>query len=542
MTITASHSSASFTPVVPSRALPPIPWNIIDADKGAAYAKSSTGAMARRILDKAPDPLLKLKRRHDRRETTDGSRDTNHDVVGNNYDRDNDDDNDEDDDDDHDEEEVRNNIRLQWEQMTSSSKKKKKNIPPISFGPKPIKSSAKKVTIDTFDSDRLLHPWHREMNKMKSEVRRQQEVHASTDIMAEVGGHPQPSTERSNSAGITIQPSSSSSSSSSFVSDPKQEIARKSGKKLKKPSSKEVKASSGIILPSLEIYHPSHVVRSRSPIAAEDDGILSRKAAPWSITNDTSAITRGERSYDKETTTLHRFNSMQQQQHQQLQLMPLSSPMGSRPTTSQSNYSDNDNMSRPSTGSSTGSRGHINRSNSSQGVLNSPNNSFLDWGDRFGSSSTTNDGGSLELSHNSSLSSSSSGSPFPSPSRELGPSLRGDAISRVSNIVTNNLSTSPKKASTRISMSSFEPIPELVSGHDGDEDMDDDIKEANRHVNNIIATSNYRKQNDQIATNKVNTSSRTATSQAVDSSNDDGDSDESDDEEIGWSPFTMVNK
>ena len=110
--------------------------------------------------------------------------------------------------------------------------------------------------------------------------------------------------------------------------------------------------------------------------------------------------------------------------------------------------------------------------------------------------------------------------------------------------MANNLSASPKKtASTRMSMSSFEPIPELVSGHDGDEDMDDDVREANRHVNNIIATSSYRKQNDQIANNKLNTSSRTVTSQAVDSSsNDDGDSDESDDEEIGWSPFTMVNK
>ena len=114
-----------------------------------------------------------------------------------------------------------------------------------------------------------------------------------------------------------------------------------------------------------------------------------------------------------------------------------------------------------------------------------------------------------------------------------------DAISRVSNVVANNLSASIKKekALTRISMSSFEPIPELVSGHDGDEDMDDDVKETNRQVSSIVPTSSHWKQNDaQIATNKMNTSSRT-----VDSSNDDGESDESDDEEIGWSPFTMVN-
>jgi hypothetical protein len=490
--------------------------------------------MARRILEKAPDTMLKLKRRHDRRGTTDdGNRDINHGVVGND-----DGDDDDDDDDDNNDVEARN-IRMQWEQMTSSSKKK---IPPISFGPRPIKSNAKKVTVETFDSDRLLHPWHREMNKMKSEVRRQQEVQVSTDIMAEVdgiyvshGGDPQPRTERSNSAGVTTQPSSSSSaaaaaaSSSLFVSDPKQGVARKTGKKLKKLSTKDVEYSSGVILPSLEMYHPSYVTRSRSPPISAEDGIASSKA-PWTIANDTSAKTRGDRSHENDTN-LNRFHSMQQ-----LQLMPLSSPMSSRPTTSQSNYSDNDNMSRPSTGSSsTSSRGHISR-NGSQGVLNSPNNSFLDWGDRFGSS-TTSDGGSLDLSHNSSL--SSFGSPFPSPSREMGPTLRGDAISRVSNVVANNLSASTKKekASTRISMSSFEPIPELVSGHDGDEDMDDDVKEANRQVSSIVPSSSHRKQNDaQIATNKMNTSSRT-----VDSSNDDGESDESDDEEIGWSPFTMVN-
>jgi hypothetical protein len=86
-------------------------------------------------------------------------------------------------------------------------------------------------------------------------------------------------------------------------------------------------------------------------------------------------------------------------------------------------------------------------------------------------------------------------------------------------------------------MSSFEPIPELVSGHDGDEDMDDDVKETNRQASSIVPSSSHWKQNDaQIATTKMNTSSRT-----VDSSNDDGESDESDDEEIGWSPFTMVN-
>jgi len=507
----------SSIPVVPTRALPPIPWNIIDADKGAAYAKSSTGAMARRILEKAPDTMLKLKRRHDKRGTTD---------------------HDDDDDDDDDNDEEARNIRMQWEHMTSSSKKK---MPPISFGPKPIKSNVKKVTVETFDSDRLLHPWHREMNKMKSEVRRQQEGHVSTDIMAEVdgiyvshGGDPQPRTERSNSAGVNTLPSSSlsaTSSSSLFVSDPKQGDARKTGKKLKKRSSKDVKYSSGMILPSLEMYHPSHVTRSRSPPTSAEDGIASSKAPPWTIANDISAKTRGDRSHENDTT-LNRFNSMQQ-----LQLMPLSSPMSSRPTTSQSNYSDNDNISRPSTGSSssTGSRGHISR-NGSQGVLNSPNNSFLDWGDRFGGS-TTSDGGSLDLSHNSSL--SSFGSPFPSPSRELGPTLRGDAISRVSNVVANNLSASIKKekALTRISMSSFEPIPELVSGHDGDEDIDDDVKETNRQTSIIVPSSSHWKQNDaQIVTNKMNTSSRT-----VDSSNDDGDSDESDDEEIGWSPFTMVN-
>jgi len=348
------------------------------------------------------------------------------------------------------------------------------------------------------------------MNKMKNEVRRQQDVRGGTDIIAEVDviytnhgdhlseqyrdHHQQPSTERSNSAGMAILHSS--------TSDPKQGIVHKSGKKIKKQS-KEVKYTAGVILPSLEMYNPSHVIRSRSPIATEDGNASNR--APWTIATDIDDSSRGARSPDKDTT-LHRLNS--------LQLMSLSSPMGSRPTTSQSSHSDSDNMSRPSTGSSTGSRGQMNR-NGSQGVLNSPNNSFLDW-DRFGSSITSDiSGGSLDLSNYSPSNS------FSSPSRELGPTLHGDAISRVSNIVANNLSSaSSKKLSTRISMSSFEPIPELVSGHDGDEDIDDDGREMNRQISNYEANTSNRKQNDD---------------------DDDGNSDESDDEEIGWSPFTMIS-
>jgi hypothetical protein len=115
--------------------LPARPWNISGEDRGEAYAKASDSILTRRILQKVPD-------------YRGGYMGMGGEGAGENDDA----------------------LHQQWRELTSDLPQQ--DSPPRGGGLQPLaRQQVKRVTPAQFDSDRLLHPWQRDMKKMQEKLK-----------------------------------------------------------------------------------------------------------------------------------------------------------------------------------------------------------------------------------------------------------------------------------------------------------------------------------------------------------------------------------
>jgi hypothetical protein len=129
---------------VPSRALPPLPWNLATEGRSEAYAQASNSILTRRILQRLPEAMPL------------GARDYQGQSLEGNGSL------------------AESELERQWQELTTQQAR----VAHYTEGPlgrsknghgRPGKLA--KLPSHQFDADRLLHPWQRQMNAMKRKMR-----------------------------------------------------------------------------------------------------------------------------------------------------------------------------------------------------------------------------------------------------------------------------------------------------------------------------------------------------------------------------------
>lgn len=134
---------------VPSKAVPPVPWDLSKEGRSEVYARNSNSILTRRILNKAPDLVPSHRHRATDSQAHRNSGDSDTDAV-----------------------------LAQWRQLTRDRPSQEEEMYEAERQRRARKATkpAKKAT--AFNPDRLLHPWQRDLNAMKNKLKNGEDPNA----------------------------------------------------------------------------------------------------------------------------------------------------------------------------------------------------------------------------------------------------------------------------------------------------------------------------------------------------------------------------
>eukprot|EP01032_Pedospumella_encystans_P021682 gene21682-24586_t len=125
---------------VPSKAVPPVPWDLSKEGRSEAYARNSNSILTRRILEKAPDLVPSHRQRASDAHRNSGDSDTDA-------------------------------VLAQWRQLTRDRPSQEEEMYEAERQRRARKLVKPVKKAIAFNPDRLLHPWQRDLNAMKNKLK-----------------------------------------------------------------------------------------------------------------------------------------------------------------------------------------------------------------------------------------------------------------------------------------------------------------------------------------------------------------------------------